>query len=595
MAEENTSQNQNQNGTSGSSNDGSFKIPTESLPQQPNQSTQSTRSKNEIVSNEPTGGLIQINREFQEKSVLKNAHELGLPYVNIGKTPLNPDFLKVLDIDTARKARIIPFFKVGTKLRVAVQDPQNPETDQVIKKLEKNGFQVSVNLASAAGIDDAMKIYEADQLYKKIDIVENVEEKAIKAYDKEITELSELAKKIETIPAEEALNMINVGAMKTGASDIHYEPTDAFTEVRFRIDGMLHKVFKIKSGVYRNIANQIKYKCAMQLNVESIPQDGRYSFMFNGNKIDVRVSAIPTGNGEAFVCRYLVPDKNHASFESMGFKGSALKKVENASIISRGMILCTGPTGSGKTTTLYTMMMKMKAETNKIITLEDPVEYYLDGVVQSQINEKRGYTFASGLRSILRQDPDIIMVGEIRDLETAETAAQAALTGHILLSTLHTNSAIETIPRLINMGLPRYMVASALDTIIAQRLVRTVCPKCSTKRPITKSESAEFEKVFTNLKAIHPKMEIAIPKEIPEIHGCDYCSQTGYKGRIVIDEVIVIDDKTKRLILENASSVDLIMAARQGGMITIREDGMIKVSEGLTTLEEIYRATNVNI
>lgn len=583
MADENTSQNQNQNG---SSNSGSFQIPTEAPAEQP---------ENGISGSDSPGGLVQINREFQEKSTLKRAHDLGLPYVNIGKTPLNPDFLKVLDMGTAQKARIIPFFKVGNKLRIAVQNPDNPDTDAVIKNLEKSGLQVSVNLASEAGIDDAMKIYEAEQQYKKMDIVDSVETKAIKAYDKEIKELSELAQKIEAIPAEEALNMINVGAMKTGASDIHYEPNTENTIVRFRIDGMLHQVFTIKSGIYRNIANQIKYKCAMQLNVDSIPQDGRYGFLFNDRKIDVRVSAIPTGSGESFVCRYLVPDKDHASFESMGFKGLALKKIENASNISHGMILCTGPTGSGKTTTLYTMMSKMRLETNKIITLEDPVEYYLDGIVQSQINEKRGYNFASGLRSILRQDPDIIMVGEIRDLETAETAAQAALTGHVLLSTLHTNSAVETIPRLINMGLPRYMVASALDTIVAQRLVRVVCPKCTTKRAITKSEEAEFEKVFTNLKAVHPGMELTVPKEIPETHGCDYCSQTGYKGRLVIDEVIVVDEKTKRLILDNASSVDLIMAARQGGMITIREDGLIKVAEGLTTLEEIYRATNVAI
>ena len=586
MAEDNASQNQNQNG---SSNSGSFQIPTEAPAEQTSQPTV------EMESAGSGGGLNQINREFQEKSVLKRAHDLGLPYVNIGKTPLNPDFLKVVEIELARKARIIPFFKVGNKLRVAVQDPQNPETDQVIKNLEANGLQVSVNLASEAGIEDALKVYETEQQYKKMDIVESVETKTIKAYDKEITELSELAQKIEAIPAEEALNMINIGAMKTGASDIHYEPEEETTVVRFRIDGILHKVFTIKPGTYRNIGNQIKYKCAMQLNVTSIPQDGRFSFVFNEKKIDVSVSAIPTGSGESFVCRYLVPDTNHATFESMGFEGVSLTKINNASKISHGMILCTGPTGSGKTTTLYTMMNLMRDDTNKLITLEDPVEYYLNGVVQSQINEKRGYTFASGLRSILRQDPDIIMVGEIRDLETAETAAQAALTGHILLSTLHTNSAIETIPRLINMGLPRYMVASALDTIIAQRLVRTVCPKCTTKRAITKSEQAEFEKVFANLKAVHPGMDLKTPTEIPDVHGCDYCSQTGYKGRIVIGEVIVVDEKTKRLILDNASSVDLIMAARQGGMITIREDGLMKVAEGVTTMEEIYRATNVTV
>lgn len=591
MAEDNTQKNQGS-----SKNQGALQIPTETpVVDAENKSSDTKQASASRQGETSATNMGQINREFQEKSVLKRAHDLGLPYVNIGKTPLNPDFLKILDLDVAKKARVIPFFKVGIKLRIAVQDPQNPETLKTIKDLENRSFQVSINLASEAGIDDALKIYEAEQQYKKLDIVESVETKAIKTYEKEIRELSELAIKIESVTAEEALNMINIGAMKTQASDVHYEPEENETIVRFRIDGMLHKVFTIKPSIYKNIVSQLKYKSSMQLNVVSIPQDGRFSFMFNGKKIDVRTSAIPTPNGETFVCRFLVADQQFVDFESMGFKWLALKKIETAAKISHGMILCTGPTGSGKTTTLYAMLNKMRSDSNKVITLEDPVEYYLDGVMQSQIDEKRGYNFSTGLRSILRQDPNIIMVGEIRDLETAETAAQAALTGHVLLSTLHTNSAIETIPRLINMGLPRYMVASSLDTIIAQRLVRTVCPKCTTKRSITKSERDEFEKVFNNLKTVHPGMDLQVPEQIADVHGCDFCSQTGYKGRIVIDEVIIIDEKTKRLILDNASSVDLILAARQGGLITMREDGLMKVALGLTTLEEVYRVTNVTV
>ncbi|MFA6917461.1 MAG: GspE/PulE family protein [Candidatus Gracilibacteria bacterium] len=591
MAENDASKNQNQ--SSGRSQS-IVQIPTEAPAEASASNTDNVQGLG-IVKDASKNELSQINREFQEKSVLKRAHDLGLPYVNVGKTPLNPDFLKLIDIEVARKAKIIPFFKVGTKLRVAVHDPQNSDTAQALKDLETNGFQVSVNLASEAGIKDALKIYENEQQYKKLDIVESVEQKAIKTYEKEIKELSELAGKLETVTAEEALNMINIGAMKTQASDIHYEPTETVTIVRFRIDGMLHKVFTIKLATYKNIANQIKYKSNMQLNVFTVPQDGRFSFMFNDKKTDVRTSTIPTPNGESCVCRFLVADNQFENFNSMGFTGLALKKLEASSKISHGMILCTGPTGAGKTTTLYSLLNKMRNDSNKVITLEDPVEYYLDGVMQSQIDEKRGYNFATGLRAILRQDPDIVMVGEIRDLQTAETAAQAALTGHVLLSTLHTNSAVETIPRLINMGLPRYMVASALDTIIAQRLVRKVCPKCSTKRAITKSEREEFEKIFNNLKVIHPSMELVVPDEIPEIHGCDECSQTGYKGRVVIDEVIIIDEKTKRLILDNANSVDLISAAREGGFVTMREDGFMKVASGITTLEEVYRATNVSI
>lgn len=553
--------------------------------------TTGTAPKQNIT--ESKAGLNQINREFQEKSVLKRAHDLGLPYVNIGKTPLNPDFLKIINIEVAMKARIIPFFRVGTKLRVAVQDPENPETSMIVKELSDKGMQVSINLASAAGIDDALKIYETVTQYRKMEIVDSVEVKSIKTYEKEIKELSELATKLDSVPAEEGLNMINIGAIKTEASDIHYEPEEDTVIVRFRIDGMLHKVFDIKKTTYKNISNQLKYKSSMQLNVATIPQDGRYSFNYNDKKIDVRVSAIPTPNGESFVCRYLIPEKKFVRFDYMGFQGLALTKLDNAAKISHGMILCTGPTGSGKTTTLYSVLNKMRTPYNKIITLEDPVEYYLYGVMQSQVDVRRGYDFPSGLRAILRQDPDIIMVGEIRDLETAETAAQAALTGHVLLSTLHTNSALEAIPRLINMGLPRYMVSSALDTIIGQRLVRTVCPKCTTKRAITKSEKDEFEKVFTNLKTLHPAMDLKVPEELAEVHGCDYCSQTGYRGRIVIDEILTVDERIKRLISDSASSVDLIAAARQNGLITMREDGLMKVAEGLTTLEEVHRVTNV--
>ena len=539
------------------------------------------------------GNVADVNREFQEKSTIRLAGELNLPYINIGKTPLNPDFLKLLDLETAKSSRVIPFFRTGKKVRLAVQDIDKPETKDVIKHLQDEGYEIDLNLASASGIDDALKIYEGTQQYKKIEIIENVEEKAIKTYEKEIAALSDLPKQLATIPSEEGLNLLNIGAMKTRASDIHYEPEENTVVVRFRIDGVLHKVFEIKLDVYKNISSQLKYSSRMQLNVTSIPQDGRYTFMFNDKKIGVRVSSIPTPYGESFVCRFLVSEVAMHDFEGLGFQGLALKKVNDVCDISHGMVLCTGPTGSGKTTTLYTVLGKMNTSENKIITLEDPVEYPIKGVSQSQIDEKRGYTFSSGLRAILRQDPDVVMLGEIRDLETAETAAQAALTGHVVLSTLHTNSAIETIPRLRNMGLPPFMVAPALDTIIAQRLVRKVCPKCHTLRPISESEKKEFESVIGGLKNINLGVPFNLPEKIPEVHGCEACSQTGYTGRLVLAEVITINSEMKTLILNDSSLVDLIAVARKSGMTTMREDGFIKVSQGLTTLEEVYRATNV--
>lgn len=556
---------------------------------------QAARTNDAAMTSAPLdNGVAQVNREFQEKATLKLAKDLNLPYVNIGKTPLNPDFLKLLDFEVAEKARIIPFFRVGKKVRVAAENPNNPETAAAIKFLTNGGYDISVSVASHAGIDDALKIYAKEQKFKKLEFVEKVEEKNVGTYEKEIIILKDLPAQLEAVTAKQALNMINVGAMKTKASDIHYEPVETKVIVRLRIDGILHKAFELEYEMYQKLVNQIKYDSKMKLNVTAIPQDGRYTFVLNEKKIGVRVSSIPTPYGESIVCRFLISEEKPLTFEELGFQGLALKKLQKVCKISHGMVLATGPTGSGKTTTLYALLNKMTTPENKVITLEDPVEYHIEGVTQSQIEEKLGYTFANGLKTVLRQDPDIVMLGEVRDLETAETAAQAALTGHVVLSTLHTNSAIETIPRLVNMGLQAFMIAPALDTIIAQRLVRKVCSKCSELVPISDSAKKEFEDVVNNLKKVNPNAVFEIPEKLPKVNSCDVCSNTGYQGRIVLAEVITVSAEIKELILNNASLVDLIAAARKEGITTMREDGFSKVAQGLTTLEEVYRVTNVS-
>ncbi|MBP7670990.1 type II/IV secretion system protein [Candidatus Gracilibacteria bacterium] len=537
--------------------------------------------------------VVKINREFQEKSTMRMAKDLNLPYINISKTPLNPDFLKIISLADSQLARVICFFQVGKKVRLAVEDPKKAETLSIIERLKSEGKVVDLSLTSSDGINDALSVYSGAEKYKKIEIVKNVAEEAIGTYEKEISTLAELPTKITGLTAEQGLNLLNVGAMKTGASDIHYEPEEGSVVVRFRIDGVLHRVFDLSYELYKTLVSQIKYEGKMQMNVDNVPQDGRYSFDFNQKKIGVRVSTIPTPYGESFVCRFLVSPERPLTLEELGFAGLALVKLKKAAQIPNGMVLVTGPTGSGKTTTLYSMLSMMKTPENKVITLEDPVEYHISGVTQSQINEKRGYTFGSGLRTLLRQDPDIVMLGEIRDLEAAETAAQAALTGHVLLSTLHTNSAIETIPRLMNMGLQSFMIAPALNTIVAQRLVRKVCSSCSVKEAISESAKQEFEMAIEGLRRMNPEMALEVPSEVPKAMGCDKCSNTGYQGRLVISEVITVNHEMKRLILNNASSVDLITAARKEGITTMREDGLLKVAQGLTTLEEVYRVTNV--
>lgn len=551
--------------------------------------------ENAALETEQTRVMSQVNREFKERAIMEHAKELGLSYVNIEKTPINPDLLYILPPETAKKAIVMPFFRVGQKLRIAVADPDSPETKAVLEDLRAKGYQLNVNLASEESIRVAHKLYESRQYKTKKELVTQFEEKELGAYEAEVAELSSLKEKIEKTSSEEALNLIDVGAMKAMASDIHYEPEENFVRVRFRIDGILHKVFELDKATYANLVNQIKYKAKMKLNITNVPQDGRYSFVLNDRKVDVRVSDLPTEFGETFVCRLLDSKKKTLEFEGMGFYGRYLELIKKACEITEGMILVTGPTGSGKTTTLYALLSRFSKPENKTITLEDPIEYHLEGISQSQINEKREYTFASGLRAILRQDPDVVMLGEIRDLATAETAAQAALTGHVLLSTLHTNSVVETIPRLVNMGLPEFMIAPSLKIIIAQRLARKLCPDCQEERAVPAVEKAEFERIIAEMKKAQPELSTAVPEKLFYPKGCDKCSHTGYKGRINVIEMIDLDVEMKNSILSKTPSSKLYELARQQGMITMEEDGVLKVLLGMTTLEEIHRVTHVSL
>jgi type IV pilus assembly protein PilB len=538
--------------------------------------------------------LEKINRAFKERETAKHAQELGMSYVNIGATPINPDLLRLIEPETAKKALILPFFKLGKKVRLAVFDPENPDTKKVIDDLKKEGYAVNINLATDDGLLEAMKLYETEQYKVKKEITAHIEEEKLKGFEAEITELKQLEEKIKTATSEEALYLINVGALKAGASDIHYEPEEHSVRVRFRIDGILHDIFQIDPGTFLNIANQIKYQSKLKINITNETQDGRYSFKVDERKVDLRVSILPTQYGETYVCRLLDSERHVAEFEDLGYAGYALTKIKKLLQLKHGMILVTGPTGSGKTTALYTLLEKFNTPEVKIITLEDPIEYHLKGISQSQINEKRGYDFAGGLRAILRQDPDIVMVGEIRDLETAETAAQAALTGHVLLSTLHTNSAIESIPRLVNIGLPPFMIAPALDTVIAQRLVRKFCPDCSELKTINKSKMEEMQRVLGMIKNIQPTIKVEIPEKLPVAKGCEKCSFTGYKGRISIIEVLEIDNEIRDLILDKSSSMKLIESARRKGMLTMYEDGILKVIQGVTSLSEVHRVTAIS-
>lgn len=386
---------------------------------------------------------------------------------------------------------------------------------------------------------------------------------------------------------DQVLKDISLWAMVLGSSDIHYECFREKVIVRFRIDGILVDIFELTHQEYKKVLERLKYAANLKLNISTIPQDGKYSIYLEDNKkIDVRVSTLPIKYGENIVCRILDSTNATIDFEALGFFWTSKRMIERALDKKSGMILVTWPTGSWKTTTLYTMLHKLNTRDKKIITLEDPIEYELPWVVQSEINEKNGFYFDTWLKACLRQDPDIIMVWEIRDINTLQTATSASLTWHLVLSTLHTKSAADTLDRIINMGLPPYILASALDTIIAQRLVRKICPYCKEEKVKTPEDIAVIRSMME---------EIGMPS-LPTEHmklshgkGCTQCNNSWYKGRIWVYEIISLNETIRNLIRNGESVEKVLEEARKGDLITMKEDGILKAIRGYTTIEEILR------
>ncbi|MDD4333807.1 MAG: GspE/PulE family protein [Candidatus Pacebacteria bacterium] len=377
------------------------------------------------------------------------------------------------------------------------------------------------------------------------------------------------------------IKILMVGAVLLKSSDIHIEREEEKTIIRIRMDGMLTLVTEIENERYLKILSRIKLLSRLKLNVDKEAQDGRFSIKFEDNEIEIRVSSLPSEYGEAIVMRILNP-KSLISLEELGLRTDLEKLFNNEIEKPNGMIIVTGPTGSGKTTTLYAFLKKISKPENKVITIEDPIEYHLEGITQTQVDEKKGYSFASGLRSIVRQDPDTILVGEIRDKETAQIAIQAALTGHLVLSTLHTNDAISTISRLESLGEIASNIIPAVNIIIAQRLIRKLCPKCSSLRNITNEEKEMFKKEL-------PFVDTSKLTKLPIEVGCEHCNNTGYKGRVGIFEAFVLDNELKNFILSSPSRIGLKEKAIQKGMTLIKQDGLLKVLKKETTLEEIKR------
>lgn len=385
---------------------------------------------------------------------------------------------------------------------------------------------------------------------------------------------------------DDALKDITLWALVLWSSDIHYEVFENYVVVRFRIDGVLVDIFRLEHKEYKLVLERLKYSSSLKLNITNIPQDGKYSMVIDDRDIDVRISTLPVGKSENVVSRILDNTKAIVDFDKLWFFWTTKRIMENAISKKNGLILVTWPTGSGKTTTLYTILSKLNTRDRKLITLEDPIEYQMDWVIQSEVNEKNWFEFKTWLRALLRQDPDVIMVWEIRDKDTLETATQASLTGHLVLSTLHTKSAAETLDRIVNMWLKPYIIASALDTIIAQRLVRKICPNCKVEREKTSTEQAIIE---TMMKDIGMSTRPVNNIKLYEGSWCEKCNHSWYHGRLGIYEIISLNEKLRNLIRQWASTQDIINEARNWDLITMKEDGILKALKWYTTIEEILR------
>jgi type IV pilus assembly protein PilB len=527
----------------------------------------------------------------KEDVVKAKAIATGVPYVDLSSVKVDQNILKNLSKEMAKKYKAVPFGYSGNMLNVAMINPNNVQVIEFIER--KSGFRVNPYMASEEGIERIVDQYQdlGAEVSEALKDVETTTKLEIKTGKETLTEIAEDA------PVTRAVNTILEYAAKAKASDIHIEPWENALKVRFRIDGILQETMSLPVHIQSALISRIKILSELKIDEHRVPQDGRFDVNIDDHEIDVRVAVSPTVHGEKVVMRLLDKSAGTINLENLGLRGHSFRLIEQGIKKPHGMVLSTGPTGSGKTTTLYAILGKINNPGVNIITLEDPVEYQTKGVNQIQVNAAVGLTFASGLRSILRQDPDIIMVGEIRDAETADLAVQSALTGHTVLSTLHTNSASGVLPRMLDMDIEPFLIASTISTAIGQRLVRKLCPKC--KKPYKASPSlvAAIKQTIGELLPKNEKEMEDLGYKVPmtgsddftlyQAQGCPECNNTGYSGRIGVYEVFNISPAMEKLVVGHATTLEVQDQAVKEGMITMRQDGFLKALEGITTIEEV--------
>jgi type IV pilus assembly protein PilB len=546
--------------------------------------------------------IAEQNLVGEEDLTRISAQAMAVPYANLNNIQVTEDIIKLLTKETAETYMAVPFGMQQGRLAVGMLDPTNIQAVDFLSR--KVGHTITTYLVSRASIDHVMSQFHADVAadvetalgVEKVDEHPKVEKKDPKA----------MQNLVQDAPITRALNAILDYAAQSRASDIHIEPREHELKIRYRIDGILQETMTLPKSIEPALISRIKILSTLRIDEHRVPQDGQFQISSAGREIDLRIAISPVVWGEQVVIRLLDKTGTVLTLEALGFRGRAFRVINEGIHKPHGMTLSTGPTGSGKSTTLYAIVQEIKNVAINIVTLEDPVEYKMDGINQIQVNADVGLTFASGLRSILRQDPNVVLVGEIRDKETADLAVQAALTGHVVLSTIHTNSASGVLPRMLDMGIEPFLIASTINTVIGQRLVRKLCEKC--KQPYDSGE-AETKSILETLKDVLPKHKDDLERVKKDIGydtvpladdkkfqlfkavGCKECSK-GYKGRIGIYEVFAMSDAMEKLLLQHATTSDVQKQAALDGMLTMKQDGYFKALNALTTLEEVARVAS---
>lgn len=552
-----------------------------------------------IIDDEKQEKKLADIREKEEEDLAQILSErYGIPYADLSRVSISADGLRLLSEEDARNAKVAVFNMIGKKLQVAILSPQREDSMNLVKELERRGYIPTLYIVSMRNLERAWERYK--------DVTFTTETKAgsldisndeINRILNEVKSTKDVADTVNAILHEKKsfkisriLEVILAGALAVKASDIHIEPEEGFVRLRYRLDGVLQDILQFDRDTFFLVLSRIKLLSGMKLNIKNAAQDGRFTVRLNDTDIEIRSSMLPGAYSESVVMRILNPKSIQVPIEALGFPKRLLSILDSEMKRPNGMILTTGPTGSGKTTTLYAVLRKIHSPEVKIITIEDPIEYHLPGIVQTQTDPKKGYTFASGLRASLRQDPDVIMVGEIRDPETAATAIDAALTGHLVFSTLHTNNAAGAFPRLIDLEVNPKILSSSVRLAMAQRLVRTLCSDCRREVPVPEEKKKFFEEA---LAEVQPEEQPSQREKMYEAMGCDKCNFTGYRGRIGVFEGILMNGEIEKVVKENPSEREIKTASKSQHIIDMRQDGVIKILEGKTTLEELERVVDL--